>query len=112
MNLAYDNYYHLFNRSINEEKIFYKEYNYLYFLKKQGMLAFTFKNPDDYDLIREDDKISINGLREFAPGKALNMIINHSNGTNDECELNHTFNEAQIEWFKAGSALNLIAKEQ
>ncbi len=81
-------------------------------LKKQGMLAFTFKNPDDYDLIREDDKISINGLREFAPGKALSMIINHSDGTTDKCELNHTFNEAQIEWFKAGSALNLIAKEQ
>lgn len=81
-------------------------------LKKQGMLALTFKNPEDYDLIREDDKISITGLKEFAPGKPLTMIINHSDGTKDECALNHTFNEAQIEWFKAGSALNLIAKQQ
>lgn len=81
-------------------------------LKKQGMLALTFKNPSDYDLIREDDKLSIKGLDSFAPGKPLKLFIKHSDNTLDECELNHTFNEAQIEWFKAGSALNLIAKQQ
>ena len=81
-------------------------------LKKQGILALTFKNPDDYDLIREDDKVSILGLKEFAPGKPLKLLIKHSDGTEDSCELNHSFNAAQIEWFKAGSALNLIAKQE
>lgn len=81
-------------------------------LKKQGMLALTFADPKDYDLIREDDKISILGLNEFAPGKPLTMKIKHSDGTEDTCRLNHTFNQAQIDWFKAGSALNLIAAQQ
>ncbi len=81
-------------------------------LKKQGMLALTFQNPNDYDLIREDDKLSITGLQNFAPGIPLTLIIAHHDGTQDECKLNHTFNKAQIEWFKAGSALNLIAKSQ
>ena len=81
-------------------------------LKKQGMLAMTFQNPSDYDLIREDDKLSIKGLREFAPGVPLTLVIHHSDNTEDKCKLNHTFNKAQIEWFKAGSALNLIAKSQ
>ena len=81
-------------------------------LKKQGMLALTFQNPDDYDLIREDDKLSIMGLKDFAPGIPLTLMITHHDGTQDECKLNHSFNEAQIEWFKAGSALNLIAKSQ
>jgi aconitate hydratase len=79
-------------------------------LKKQGMLPLTFKNPADYDLIREDDRISIAGLNTFAPGKPLKMIIKHSDGTQHECELNHSFNETAIAWFKAGSALNLIGK--
>ncbi|KPL13868.1 MAG: aconitate hydratase, partial [Bacteroides sp. SM23_62] len=81
-------------------------------LKKQGVLALTFKNPDDYELIREDDRVSIVDLKKFAPGKSLQLIIKHSDGTQDKCELEHSFNKAQIEWFKAGSALNLIAQQQ
>jgi len=80
-------------------------------LKKQGMLPLTFANPSDYDKIREDDKVSIKGLTEFAVGKPLSLLINHSDGSVEECSLNHTFNERQFEWFKAGSALNMIAKE-
>lgn len=79
-------------------------------LKKQGMLPLTFKNPADYDLIREDDRVSIVGLVSFAPGKPLKMIIKHTDGTQHACELNHSFNETAIAWFKAGSALNLIGK--
>ncbi len=78
-------------------------------LKKQGMLPLTFANPADYDKVREDDKISIIGLRAFAPGVPLRMLLKHSDGTIDEVLLNHSFNENQIEWFKAGSALNLMA---
>ncbi len=81
-------------------------------LKKQGMLALTFRNPKDYDLIREDDRVSIRGLKDFAPGRPLKLVIRHKDGTQDECLLDHSFNEAQIAWFKAGSALNLIAKQQ
>lgn len=80
-------------------------------LKKQGMLPLTFKNPADYDLIREDDRVSIVGLTSFAPGKPLKMIIKHADGTQHECELNHSFNETAIAWFRAGSALNLIGKK-
>lgn len=80
-------------------------------LKKQGILALTFANPEDYDKIREDDKVSIVGLNEFAPGKPLKMIVKHSDGTTDEIWLNHSYNENQIEWFKAGSALNLVAQQ-
>jgi len=79
-------------------------------LKKQGMLPLTFKNPADYDLIREDDRVSIVGLTTFAPGKLLKLMIKHADGTSHECELNHSFNETAIAWFKAGSALNLIGK--
>jgi len=79
-------------------------------LKKQGMLPLTFKNPADYDLIREDDRVSIVGLTAFAPGKPLRLIIKHADGSSHECELNHSFNETAIAWFKAGSALNLIGK--
>jgi len=81
-------------------------------LKKQGMLALTFKNPSDYDLIREDDRVSIRGLKDFKPGVPLKLVIKHSDGSQNECLLDHSFNEAQIAWFKAGSALNLIAKEE
>lgn len=79
-------------------------------LKKQGMLPLTFANPADYDKIKEDDKVSIVGLNEFKPGKPFKMIIKHSDGLTEEILLNHSFNERQFEWFKAGSALNLIAK--
>ncbi len=80
-------------------------------LKKQGMLPLTFDDPSDYDKILEDDLISIVGLKELAPGKQLKMIVKHPDGTTDEIMLNHTMNQNQIEWFKAGSALNLIAAQ-
>jgi len=79
-------------------------------LKKQGMLPLTFANPDDYDKVKEEDKVSIVGLNELAPGKQVKMILKHKDGSSDEILLNHTMNSAQIKWFKAGSALNLIAK--
>ena len=77
-------------------------------LKKQGMLALTFKNAGDYDRIREDDRLSITGLKSFAPGRPLTLVINHSDGSTETCELAHSYNAGQIGWFKAGSALNLI----
>ncbi|MHB8337427.1 MAG: aconitate hydratase [Ignavibacteriaceae bacterium] len=79
-------------------------------LKKQGMLPLTFANPGDYDKIKEDDKVSILGLKELAPEKQLTLLAKHSDGSEDKILLNQTFNEAQIKWFKAGSALNLIAQ--
>ena len=78
-------------------------------LKKQGMLPLTFANPADYDRIREDDRISITGLRSFTPGVPLTGELKHADGTVERILLNHSFNEHQIGWFKAGSALNLIA---
>ncbi|MDR1098525.1 MAG: aconitate hydratase [Tannerella sp.] len=75
-------------------------------LKKQGMLAVTFRNPEDYDRIREDDTVSITGLTAFAPQKPLSVTLTHADGTTDSFEVNHTFNSIQIGWFKAGSALN------
>jgi aconitate hydratase len=80
-------------------------------LKKQGMLGLTFANKEDYDKIQEDDTIDIIGLTDFAPGKQLTMVLHHASGTMDKVQLNHTYNEQQIEWFKAGSALNLIRKQ-
>jgi aconitate hydratase len=80
-------------------------------LKKQGMLPLTFANPADYDRVREDDRVTIAGLEGFAPGSTLTMILRHADGSEDRITLNHTFNENQIGWFKAGSALNLIAAE-
>jgi aconitate hydratase len=77
-------------------------------LKKQGMLALTFANPDDYDKIREDDLLSIEGLTSFAPGKPLQLVMKHSDGSVETIGLNHSYNQQQIEWFRAGSALNLI----
>jgi aconitate hydratase len=77
-------------------------------LKKQGMLPLTFANPEDYDLINEDDLISLQ-VRDIAPGNQITAFIKHSNDTTDEIFLNHTFNEQQILWFKSGSALNIIA---
>ncbi len=81
-------------------------------LKKQGMLPLTFAHATDYDLIREDDTLSIRGVDSFAPGKPLTLVVKHGDGTVDQCTLNHTFNQHQIEWFRAGSALNLIAAEE
>lgn len=75
-------------------------------LKKQGMLALTFVNKNDYDKIREDDKISVIGLTDFKPGKNLIIELVHKDGTKESFEVAHTYNEAQIAWFKAGSALN------
>ncbi len=80
-------------------------------LKKQGMLALTFINKEDYNKIQEDDVVDIIGLASFAPNKPLIMVLHHKNGSKDEIQLNHTYNHQQIEWFKAGSALNLIRKE-
>lgn len=77
-------------------------------LKKQGMLALTFANPADYDKICEDDQIDIVGLTSFAPGTPLKLVLHHSDGQSDEITVNHTYNENQIEWFKAGGALNII----
>jgi len=68
-------------------------------LKKQGMLALTFADKNDYDKVREDDKISILGLTEFAPGKNLTVKLTHSDGSNEQFEAIHTYNDAQIEWF-------------
>lgn len=78
-------------------------------LKKQGMLALTFANEADYDKIKEGDTIDITDLTEFAPGKPLTLVFKHTDGTSDTIMANHTYNEGQIGWFKAGSALNLIA---
>ncbi len=80
-------------------------------LKKQGMLPLTFADPKDYDKIKEDDKVDIL-ISTLAPEKQVKMIVKHKDGSKDEVMLNQTFNAAQIEWFKAGSALNLIASKQ
>ncbi|PKL86113.1 MAG: aconitate hydratase [Ignavibacteriae bacterium HGW-Ignavibacteriae-1] len=80
-------------------------------LKKQGMLALTFANPADYTKIQEDDTIDIIGLTEFTPDKNLTVVLHHADGTRDEFEVYHSYNEQQIEWFRAGSALNIIKKK-
>jgi len=80
-------------------------------LKKQGMLALTFNDKADYDKIQEDDTINIEGLTSFAPGKPLSIVLNHADGTTDTISVNHTYNDQQIEWFKAGGALNIIRKQ-
>ena len=77
-------------------------------LKKQGMLALTFADKGDYDKVQEDDSIDIVGLTSFAPGKPLTVVLNHKDGSKDEIVVNHTYNEPQIEWFRAGGALNVI----
>jgi aconitate hydratase len=80
-------------------------------LKKQGMLGLTFANKEDYDKVQEDDTIDILGLTEFAPGKQLTVVLHHADGKSDKIKVNHTYNLQQIEWFKAGSALNLIRRQ-
>ena len=77
-------------------------------LKKQGILALTFSNPDDYEKIQEDDRISLVGLNEIAPQKPVKCILSHNNGTDEEILLSHSYNQSQLEWFKAGSALNVL----
>lgn len=77
-------------------------------LKKQGMLALTFANTADYDKIKEDDVIDITGLTSFAPGVPLTITLTHADGSKDEFKVNHSYNAQQIEWFKAGGALNII----
>ena len=79
-------------------------------LKKQGMLALTFQNTDDYDKIQEDDNIDIVGLTDFREGQPLQVILNHKDGSSEIIPVNHTYNSQQIEWFKAGGALNIIRR--
>lgn len=81
-------------------------------LKKQGILTLTFHNKDDYNKIREGDKIDITGLTKFTTGNQLTVVLNHSDGTKEKFQANHSYNESQIEWFKAGSALNIIRKSK
>lgn len=80
-------------------------------LKKQGMLALTFANKDDYNKILEDDTIDIEGLLAFSPNKSLQLVLNHADGSKETIQVNHTYNQQQIEWFKAGGALNIIRRE-
>ncbi|TFH35200.1 MAG: aconitate hydratase, partial [Bacteroidia bacterium] len=80
-------------------------------LKKQGVLALTFASKDDYDLVREDDIIDITGLTGFEPGKQLMITLAHKDGSQSEIYANHSYNEMQIGWFRAGSALNIIREK-
>ena len=80
-------------------------------LKKQGMLALTFVNTADYDKVRQDDHVSIEGFETMAPGQNLTIHLSHSDGSSDSFEVAHTYNKAQIEWVREGSALNKIRKD-
>ncbi len=80
-------------------------------LKKQGMLALTFANKADYDKIKEDDTFDVVGLTSFTPGQPLTLVLTHNDGSREEILANHTYNNQQIEWFKAGGALNIIRKQ-
>ena len=80
-------------------------------LKKQGVLALTFKNPDDYERILVDDTIDIVGLAELAPDKPVTVLVHHASGSTDSIITTHTMSEEHIEWFKAGSALNVLRRE-
>jgi aconitate hydratase len=81
-------------------------------LKKQGVLAFTFANPDDYDKIQEKDRVSIVGLDQLRPNQPVEAVIDHEDGKQERIQLKHTMTDEHIEWFKAGSALNLIRKRR
>ena len=81
-------------------------------LKKQGVMALTFDNPEDYEKIHEDDKISINSLSDISPGKSVDCTIEHVDKTSEKIILNHSYNDLQIEWFRAGSAMNFLRKKQ
>lgn len=80
-------------------------------LKKQGMLALAFANKDDYDKVKEDDSIDITGLTHFSAGQPLTVVLHHEDGSSEEILVNHTYNAQQIEWFRAGGALNVIRRE-
>src|SRR5256885_946512 len=80
-------------------------------LKKQGLLALTFSDPADYDRLREDDRISLIGLQDLAPGKPVQCVIQHADGTSETLSLRHSYGPSQFEWFKRGSALNLFHTE-
>jgi len=77
-------------------------------LKKQGLLALTFNDTADYDRVREDDRVSLVGLKDIAPGKTVECQVRHSDGSSDTLQLNHSYSESQLDWFKLGSALNLF----
>jgi aconitate hydratase len=77
-------------------------------LKKQGMLALTFANKEDYNRIQEDDNLDVMGLIAFTPGQSLQVVLNHADGSTETIEANHSYNAQQIDWFKAGGALNVI----
>ena len=81
-------------------------------LKKQGVMALTFDNPEDYEKIHEDDKISINSLSDISPGKSVDCTVEHADKTSEKIILNHSYNDLQIEWFRAGSAMNFLRKNQ
>jgi aconitate hydratase len=81
-------------------------------LKKQGLLALTFEAPADYNSIRENDRISLLGLADLAPGKPVTCRLEHADGTSESLSLRHSYSAAQLEWFRAGSALNLVARAQ
>ena len=80
-------------------------------LKKQGMLGLTFVNVNDYDKVRQDDLIDIEGFETMTPGVNLKVLLKHADGTQDQFEVAHTYNQAQIDWVRAGSALNKIREE-
>jgi len=77
-------------------------------LKKQGLLALTFRDPADYDRIREDDRLSLDGLADLAPGAPVACRVGHADGSVDTLSLLHSFSAAQLAWFRAGGALNLV----
>ena len=81
-------------------------------LKKQGVLPLTFDNPEDYDLIKWDDKISTVNLTSIAPRSNIKLLLSHNDGTSHEIVANHSLSDDQIEWFKAGSALNYLSKKE
>ena len=86
-------------------------YRSIFYVNNYGALALTFKDKNDYNKILEEDTFDINGLESFSESEDLQLITHHSNGNSTKIALKHTFNQNQIEWFKAGSALNLIAAE-
>jgi aconitate hydratase len=81
-------------------------------LKKQGMLALTFENKNDYNKIREDDCFSIVGMKDFKPGKTLTIVLSHTDKSFESFLVNHTFNDLQIRWYQAGSALNYLKNKK
>ena len=86
-------------------------YRSIFYVNNYGALALTFKDKNDYNKILEEDTFDINGLESFSESEDLQLITHHSDGNSTKIALKHTFNQNQIEWFKAGSALNLIAAE-